>query len=174
MYTSWGLANTRAYKSDMMQETSGFPIVHFHLVLSTFHLVPVLSFGTFTWYFHTNVQLIDLIIGSCPDKWNRLPEVSAIFWAGAPCGLSGRFEYGSLSMKTKMKIFSNLHWRMKMWRTQISGLLKNEDYQLPHLLKMKIAFLKLLKTEDLKTSLKNVRKVKTMSCAGSPWAAIKL
>ena len=43
---------------------------------------------------------------------------------------------------------------MKMWRTQISDLLKNEDYQLSHLLKMKIAFLKLLKTEDLKTHLK--------------------
>ena len=40
--------------------------------------------------------------------------------------------------------------------------------QLPHLLKMKIAFVKLLKTEDLKTSLKNVNKMKTMSCAGSP------
>ena len=87
---------------------------------------------------------------------------------GARCGFSGRFEDGSFSMKTKMKICSNLHWRMKMWRTQISGLLKNEDYQLPHLLKMKIAFLKLLKTEDLKTPLKNVKKVKIMSCAGSP------
>ena len=29
-----------------------------------------------------------------------------------------------------MKTCSNLHWRMKMWRTQISGLLKNEDYQI--------------------------------------------
>ena len=67
-----------------------------------------------------------------------------------------------------MKIRSNLHWRMKMWRTQISGLLKYEDYQLPHLLKMKIAFLKPLKTEDLKTPLKDVKKMKTMSCAGSP------
>ena len=76
---------------------------------------------------------------------------------GAPCGFSGRFEDGSFSMKTKM-ICSNLHWRMKMWRTQISGLLNNEDYQLPHLLKMKIAFLKLLKTEDLNTPLKNVKK----------------
>ena len=72
-----------------------------------------------------------------------------------------------------MKICSNLHWRMKMWRTQISGLLKNEDYQLPHLLKMKIVFLKALKTEDLKTPLKKMcRKwrpchVQYMSCAGS-------
>ena len=31
----------------------------------------------------------------------------AIF--GAPCGFSGRFEDGSFSMKTKMKICSNLH-----------------------------------------------------------------
>ena len=57
---------------------------------------------------------------------------------------------------------------MKMRKTQISVLLKNEDYRLPHLLKMKIAFLKLLKTEDLKTLRKNVMKMKTMSCAGSP------
>ena len=57
---------------------------------------------------------------------------------------------------------------MKMWRTQISGLLKNEDNQLPHLLKMKTAFLKLLKTKDLKTPLKIVKKMKTMSCTGSP------
>ena len=35
-------------------------------------------------------------------------------------------------------------------------------------MKMKIAFLKLLKTEDLKTPLKNVKKMKTMSCAGAP------
>ena len=87
---------------------------------------------------------------------------------GAPCGFSRRFEDGSFSMKTKMKICSDLHWRREMWRTQISGLLKKEDYQLPHLLKMKIAFLKLLKTEDLKTHLKNVKKMKTMSCVGSP------
>ena len=44
-------------------------------------------------------------------------------------------------------------------------LLKNEDYELPHLLKMKIAFLKLLKTEDLKNPLKTVKKMKTMLCA---------
>ena len=56
---------------------------------------------------------------------------------------------------------------MKMWRTQISGFLKNEDYKLPQLLKMKIAFLKLLKTEELKTHIKNVKKMKTMLCAGS-------
>ena len=39
---------------------------------------------------------------------------------------------------------------------------------------MKIAFLKLLKTEDLKTPLENVKKMKTMSCAGSPIIAFDL
>ena len=68
-------------------------------------------------------------------------------------------------MEPKMKSCSNLHWRMKMWRIQTSGLLKNEDYKLPNLVvKMKIAFLNLLKIEDLKTSNKNVKKMKTMSC----------
>ena len=43
----------------------------------------------------------------------------------------------------------------------------------PHLLKMKIAFLKLSNTEDLKNALKNVKKVKTMSCAGSPIQKMK-
>ena len=33
---------------------------------------------------------------------------------------------------------------------------------------MKIAFLNLLKTENLKTPLKNVKKMKTMLCAESP------
>ena len=84
---------------------------------------------------------------------------------GAPWGFFRRFEDGSYSMKANMKICSNLHWRMKMQRIQISDLLKNEDYQLPQ---MKIAFLKLLKTEDLKTPLKTVKKMKTMSCAESP------
>ena len=85
------------------------------------------------------------------------------YWSGAPCGFSGRFEEGSFRMKTKMKICSNLYWRITMRRSQISGLLKNEDFLLPYLLKMKIAFLKLLKTEDLKTPLENVKKMKTMS-----------
>ena len=53
-------------------------------------------------------------------------------------------------------------------KTQISGLLKNEYFQLPHLWEMKIDFLKQLKTEGLKTPLKNVKQMKTMSCAGSP------
>ena len=88
-----------------------------------------------------------------------------------PCRFSGRFEDGGFSMKMIMKICSNLYWRMKMWRNQISGLLKSEDYRLPHLMKMNIAFLKLLKTKDLKTPLKNMKKMKTMSCAGSPRSA---
>ena len=104
-----------------------------------------------------------------PDSWMirltccmyQLAHDENLNKQGAPCGFSGRFEDGSFSMKMKMKIFSNLHWR-------ISGFLKSEDYQLPQLLKMRIAFLKLLKTEDLKTPYKNVKKMNTMSCAGSP------
>ena len=47
-------------------------------------------------------------------------------------------------------------------------MLKNEDKTLPHLLKMKNAFLKKLKTEDLKSAVKYVKKMKTASCAGTP------
>ena len=79
-----------------------------------------------------------------------------------------------------MKIYSSLHLRMKMvWRTQIFGLLKNEDYQLPHLLKMNIAYLKLLETEDLKPPFINLKKMETTPCEGasytqkqSIWSAI--
>ena len=69
---------------------------------------------------------------------------------------------------------------MKMWRTQFSSMLKNEDVKnlvflclknedktLPHLLKMKIAFCKMLKTEDMKTHVKDTKKMKTASCAES-------
>ena len=100
---------------------------------------------------------------------------------GAPCGFSGRFEDANLSLKTEMKICSNLHWKMKMWKTQFSAILKNEDVKnlifcvlknedktLPHLLKMKNAFWKKLKTEDLKNPVKYVKKMKTASFAGSP------
>ena len=45
---------------------------------------------------------------------------------------------------------------------------KNEDKTLPHLLKMKIAFWKMLKTEDLKSTVKDAKKMKTVSCARSP------
>ena len=41
---------------------------------------------------------------------------------GAPCRFSGRFEDGSFSMKTKMKICFNPHWRMRMWRIQIFSI----------------------------------------------------
>ena len=67
-----------------------------------------------------------------------------------------------------MKIHFHLYWRVKMWRTQIFGLLKSEDYKLSHLSKMKIAFWKLVKTEDLKIPIKNAKKMKIRSCAGSP------
>ena len=40
------------------------------------------------------------------------------------------------------------------------------------MVKMNIAFLKLLKIEDLKTSFKNVKKMKTISCAGSPSSVV--
>ena len=49
-------------------------------------------------------------------------------------------------------------------------MLKNEDRKLQLLLKMKIAFQKLVKTEDLKTSRKVVKKKKSTLCAGSPTA----
>ena len=39
-------------------------------------------------------------------KLNPCNDIKII---GAPCGFSGRFEDGSFSMKTKMKICSNLH-----------------------------------------------------------------
>ena len=47
-------------------------------------------------------------------------------------------------------------------------ILKNEDYNVPYLLKMKFLFLKLLKTEDLNINFENVKKMKTTSCVGSP------
>ena len=47
-------------------------------------------------------------------------------------------------------------------------MLKNEDDNFQNLLKLKIAFSKLLKNEDLKNLLKIVKKMKTLLCAGSP------
>ena len=83
----------------------------------------------------------------------QLPFLNQKYNYGAPNGFLGRFEDANLSLKTKMKICSNLHRRMKMWRTQFSSMLKNEDVKnlvflclmnedktLPHLLKMKNAF----------------------------------
>ena len=59
---------------------------------------------------------------------------------GAPCGFSGRFGDGSFSMKTKLKIRSNLHSIMKMRGTHLSGSLKSEDYELSYVSKMTTAF----------------------------------
>ena len=86
----------------------------------------------------------------------------------APCGFSRRFEDVVLTWRRRWRFVPTYIKEWRLWRTQISGLLKNEDYQLPHLLKVKIAFSKLLKTEDLKTPLKNVKKMKTVLCAESP------
>ena len=77
---------------------------------------------------------------------------------GAPCGFSRRFEDGIDSLRTKMKISLILSWRTKIWRTQLSHMLKKENHKLPYLLKMKTAFPKLLKTEDLKIPTKLWRK----------------
>ena len=104
----------------------------------------IVLFWFFSWWIHALLKL-----WLCPWPSSGLEHLSH----GAFCGFSGRFEDASFSMKTKMKICSNLHWRIKMWKPQISGLLKNEDYQLPHLLKMNIALLKLLTTEDVKNTL---------------------
>ena len=59
------------------------------------------------------------------------------------CRFSGRFEDGKFCLKTKMKISFTLHWRLKMWRTQIYFMLKNENNHFQNLLKMKMAFLKI-------------------------------
>ena len=47
----------------------------------------------------------------------------------------------------------------------ISHILKNEDHKVSYLLVIKIAFPKLLKTEDLKIPHKIVKKMKTTLCA---------
>ena len=56
-------------------------------------------------------------------------KVTDVFNFGAPCGFSGRFENGNYSLQTKMKISFTLYWRMKMWRTQFSQMLKSEDHK---------------------------------------------
>ena len=53
-------------------------------------------------------------------------------------------------------------------KNSFSCMLKNEDKTLPHLLKMKASLLKMLKTEDLMTPVKDAKKMKTASRAGSP------
>ena len=46
---------------------------------------------------------------------------------GAPCRVTGRSEDCDFSLKPNMKIYFNLYWKMKMWRTKICCMLKNED-----------------------------------------------
>ena len=67
--------------------------------------------------------------------------------------------------RSRLKFCFNIHWRMKMWRTQFDCMLMNEDQALPNLLKTKVAFWKVLKTENMKSP---VKKTKTTPCAGSP------
>ena len=87
----------------------------------------------------------------------------------APCGFFGRFEGRQFQHEDEGEDpFQPLHWRMKMWRTHLSGLLKSEDYKLSHMSKMKTAFWKLVKTEDLKIPIKNEKKMKTPTFVGSP------
>ena len=86
---------------------------------------------------------------------------------GLPAGFR-RFEDGSFSMKTKVKIRSNVHSRMKMWRTRLYGLLNSEDYKLSHMSRMTTAFWKLVKTDNLKIPITKKRKMKTLTCTGSP------
>ena len=45
-------------------------------------------------------------------------------------------------------------------KNHISFMVKNEDYHFQSLLKMKMAFFKFLKKEDLKTPVKIVKKMK--------------
>ena len=47
---------------------------------------------------------------------------------------------------------------MNVWRIQNSSMSKNEDYELSYLWNMKIAFQKLLKTENLKNPVWYVKK----------------
>ena len=70
-----------------------------------------------------------------------------------------------LAGRSRLKFGFNIHWRMKMWRTQFDCMLMNEDQTLPNLLKTKVAFWKVLKTENMKSP---VKKTKTTPCAGSP------
>ena len=56
------------------------------------------------------------------------------------------------------EVSMTLHWRLKMWRPQISFMLKIEDYHFLNLFKRKILFSKFLKNEDLKILTKLWRK----------------
>ena len=62
------------------------------------------------------IIIIDLrIMKDSNVKGNKYCDTSK----GARCGFSGRFEDPDLSWKMKMKICSNLHWRLKMWKNSI-------------------------------------------------------
>ena len=77
---------------------------------------------------------------------------------GAPCGFSGRFEDSrSLSENNDEDFISDEDEDVK---NHISFMVKNEDYHFQSLLKMKMAFFKFLKKEDLKTPVKIVKKIK--------------
>ena len=52
---------------------------------------------------------------------------------------------------------------------QFLCMLKNKDKTLPHLLKAKTAFWKILKIEDLKIFIKDVKIMKIALYAGSPY-----
>ena len=51
-------------------------------------------------------------------------------------------------------------------------MLKNEDKALPHFLKMKIAFGKILKTEELKSPVEDGNKMNTALCILSGWGRV--
>ena len=99
-----------------------------------------------------NIYYCILLLCWIPDK-HELTSVIHVIWfnspshSGAPCRFSGRFEDANFGMKAKMKIYFTLCWRTKMWRTQFSHILNNENHKLPYSLKMKITFPKLLKTK---------------------------
>ena len=52
--------------------------------------------------------------------------------------------------------------------------MKNEGYKLPYLLQIKIAFPKLLNTEESEDRHKMVKKIKTALRAGSPFLNLKI
>ena len=102
--------------------------------------------------------ILAVSVKNCKEVWwpiihlqsilmHQHTKIWVMYWLstdcnGAPCGFTGRFEDVNFSLKIKMKIYSSLHWRIKMWRIRISCMLKNEDQTLPHFLKTKTTFLK--------------------------------
>ena len=74
----------------------------------------------------------------------------------APCGFSGRFQDSSFLSDDKDEDF----FSDEDVKNHISFMAKNEDHHFQSLLKMKMAFFKFLKNEDLKTPVKIVKKMK--------------